>query len=60
MKVKYLKKINEACKVAYGVMRSYEKVKLLYSKTCERCDELEKENLELTDLDKLIEELEDN
>ena len=30
------------------------KMKKLFNKTCERCDKLEKENIELTDLDKLI------
>ena len=30
------------------------KIKNLFNKACERCDELEKENIELTDLDKLI------
>ena len=30
------------------------KMKKLFNKACERCDKLEKENLELTDLDKLI------
>lgn len=34
------------------------KMKILFNKTCERCDKLEKENIELTDLDKLINGLE--
>ena len=33
------------------------KIKKLFNKTCERCDKLEKENIELTDLDKLINEI---
>ena len=33
------------------------KMKKLFNKTCERCDKLEKENIELTDLDKLINEI---
>ena len=33
------------------------KMKKLFNKTCERCDKLEKENIELTDLDKLIDEI---
>ena len=34
------------------------KMKKLFNKVRERCDNLEKENIELTDLDKLIDELE--
>ena len=56
---KTINKVNEACEVACSVMRSFQKLKVLYKKVCERCDKLEKENMELTDLDKLIEELED-
>ena len=33
------------------------KMKKLFNKACERCDKLEKENIELTDLDKLIDEI---
>ena len=33
------------------------KMKKLFNKACERCDKLEKENIELTDLDKLIESI---
>lgn len=57
-KDKTIEKVNEACEVACGVMRAFEKLKILYAKVCERCDKLEKENDELTDLDKLIENLE--
>lgn len=34
------------------------KMKKLFNKACEICDKLEKENIELTDLDKMIDELE--
>lgn len=54
---KVIEKINEACVTACSVMISFEKLKIPYEKMCERCDRLEKENIELTDLDKLIEEL---
>lgn len=57
-KDKTIEKINEACEVACSVMRSFEKLKVLYAKVCERCDELEKENEKMTDLDKLIKNLE--
>ena len=53
-----IEKVNETCEVACGVMRAFKKLKILYAKVCERCDKLEKENDELTDLDKLIENLE--
>ena len=33
------------------------KMKKLFNKACERCDKIEKENIELTDLDKLIDEI---
>ena len=33
------------------------KMKKLFNKACERCDKLEKENIELTDLDKLIDKI---
>ena len=33
------------------------KMKKLFNKACEQCDKLEKENIELTDLDKLIDEI---
>lgn len=33
------------------------KMKKLFNKACERCDKLEKENIELTNLDKLINEI---
>ena len=33
------------------------KMKKLFNKACERCDKLEKENIELTDLDELIDEI---
>lgn len=33
------------------------KMKKLFNKVCERCDKLEKENIELIDLDKLIDEI---
>ena len=33
------------------------KMKKLFNKECERCDKLEKENIELTDLDKLFDEI---
>ena len=35
----------------------FRKMKKLFNKACERCDKLEKENIELTDLDKLINEI---
>lgn len=57
-KDKTIEKVNEACEVACSVMRAFEKLKVLYAKVCERCDELEKENEELIDLDKMIENLE--
>ena len=56
---KAIEKVEEACEVACSIMRSFEKLKKLYAKVCEQCDKLEKENIELTDLDKLIENLED-
>ena len=33
------------------------KMKKLFNKVCERCDKLEKENIRLTDLDKMIDEI---
>ena len=33
------------------------KMKKLFNKACERCDKLEKENIELTDLDKLNDDI---
>ena len=33
------------------------KMKKLFNKACGRCDKLEKENIELTDLDKLIDKI---
>lgn len=33
------------------------KMKKLFNEACERCDKLEKENIELTDLDKLADEI---
>lgn len=33
------------------------KMKNLFNKACERCDKLEKENIELTDLDELIDSM---
>ena len=33
------------------------KMKKLFNKACERCDKLERENIELTDLDKLIDKI---
>ena len=56
---KAIEKVEEACEVACSIMRSFKKLKKLYAKVCEQCDKLEKENIELTDLDKLIENLED-
>ena len=39
------------------LIRLFLKMKKLFNKACERCDKLEKENIELTDLDKLIDEI---
>lgn len=36
------------------------KMKKLFNKACERCDKLEKENIELTDLDELIDSIPEN
>ena len=39
------------------LIRLFLKVRLLFWETAERCNKLEKENLELTSLDKLFEDL---
>ena len=54
---KTIEKVEEACEVACSIMRSFKKLKKLYAKVCEQCDKLEKENIELTDLDKLIDSI---
>lgn len=39
------------------VVNLFFKMKRLFNKACERCDELEKENIELTDMDELIDSI---